>query len=123
MQITWFGHSCFRIDLAASHILIDPFLTGNSTFEDANIPFREVVRGVTHVALTHGHEDHSGDSVKVCKETGAPLLAVHELATYLAGKGVGGRFIWAPVAASSSGRTTGRPFITWATPPSFPTWD
>ena len=28
MQITWFGHSCFRIDTAKSSILIDPFLTG-----------------------------------------------------------------------------------------------
>jgi L-ascorbate metabolism protein UlaG (beta-lactamase superfamily) len=88
MQITWFGHSCFRIDTEASSILIDPFLTGNATFEDAGVPLREVVKGVTHVALTHGHEDHMGDTVRVCKETGAQLLAVHELATYLAGRGV-----------------------------------
>jgi L-ascorbate metabolism protein UlaG (beta-lactamase superfamily) len=43
---------------------------------------------VTHVALTHGHEDHSGDTVTICKEMSAQLLAVHELATYLAGQGV-----------------------------------
>jgi L-ascorbate metabolism protein UlaG (beta-lactamase superfamily) len=88
MKITWFGHSCFRVDAGRSNILIDPFLTGNSTFEDANIPFRQVVKGVTHVALTHGHEDHSGDAVRACKESDATLLAVHELATYLAAKGV-----------------------------------
>jgi L-ascorbate metabolism protein UlaG (beta-lactamase superfamily) len=88
MRITWFGHSCFRIDTGRSSILIDPFLTGNATFEDANVPFRQVVKGVTHVALTHGHEDHSGDTVRVCKETGAPLIAVHELATYLAAQGI-----------------------------------
>ena len=29
-----------------------------------------------------------GDTVRVCKETEAQLLAVHELATYLAGRGV-----------------------------------
>ena len=34
MQITWFGHSCFRIDTGKSSILIDPFLTGNPTFEE-----------------------------------------------------------------------------------------
>jgi L-ascorbate metabolism protein UlaG (beta-lactamase superfamily) len=33
MQITWFGHSCIRIDTAKSSILIDPFLSGNPTFE------------------------------------------------------------------------------------------
>ena len=88
MKITWFGHSCFRVELGASRILIDPFLTGNPTFEKAGIPEIDVVDGATHVALTHGHEDHLGDSVKICKETGATLLAVHELATYLAGHGV-----------------------------------
>jgi L-ascorbate metabolism protein UlaG (beta-lactamase superfamily) len=88
MQITWFGHSCFRIDTGASSILIDPFLTGNATFEEAGIPLHDAIKGVTHVALTHGHEDHTGDTVRVCKETDAQLLAVHELASYLAGRGV-----------------------------------
>ena len=88
MKLTWFGHSCFRIDTGASSILIDPFLTHNPTFEKAGISLAQAIEGVTHVALTHGHEDHTGDVVTVCKDTGAPLLAVHELATYLAGQGV-----------------------------------
>jgi L-ascorbate metabolism protein UlaG (beta-lactamase superfamily) len=88
MKITWFGHSCFRIETGSSSILIDPFLTGNATFEGAGIPLHEAIKGTTHVALTHGHEDHMGDTVRVCKETGAPLIAVHELATYLSAQGV-----------------------------------
>lgn len=88
MQITWFGHSCFRVELGASRILIDPFLTGNPTFERAGIAEIEAIDGTTHVALTHGHDDHVGDAVRICKETGAALIAVHELATYLAGHGV-----------------------------------
>lgn len=88
MQITWFGHSCFRIDTGKSRVLIDPFLTGNPTFGKAGIPLTRAIEGVTHVALTHGHEDHTGDVVTVCKDTGAPLLAVHELATYIGGQGV-----------------------------------
>src|SRR3990170_376945 len=62
MKITWFGHSCFRIDTGSTSILIDPFLTGNATFEEADIPLHKAARGVTHVALTHGHEDHTGDT-------------------------------------------------------------
>jgi len=88
MQITWFGHSCFRIDTGSSSILVDPFLTGNATLEKTAIPLHKAIEGTTHVALTHGHEDHAGDTVRICKETGAQLLAVHELATYLAGHGV-----------------------------------
>jgi L-ascorbate metabolism protein UlaG (beta-lactamase superfamily) len=56
MQITWFGHSCFRIKTGSSRILIDPFLTGNPTFEKAPIPLQKATGGATHVALTHGHE-------------------------------------------------------------------
>ena len=88
MQITWFGHSCFRIDTGKSSILIDPLLTGNPTFEDTGRTVRSAAKGVTHVALTHGHEDHTGDAVAICKETGAPLMAVFELAMHMASLGV-----------------------------------
>jgi L-ascorbate metabolism protein UlaG (beta-lactamase superfamily) len=88
MQITWFGHSCFRIDTAKSSILIDPLLTGNSTFESTGRSVHSVAEGVTHVALTHGHDDHTGDAVAICKETGAPLMAVFELAMHMASVGV-----------------------------------
>ena len=88
MKITWLGHSCFRIDTGKSSILIDPFLTGNPTFEDTGLTVHGATKGVTHVALTHGHDDHTGDAVKICKETGAPLLAVFELAMHMAGLGV-----------------------------------
>ena len=88
MQITWFGHSCFRIDTAKSSILIDPFLTGNQTFENTGRSVHSVAKGVTHVALTHGHEDHTGDAAGICKETGVPLMAVFELAMHMASLGV-----------------------------------
>jgi L-ascorbate metabolism protein UlaG (beta-lactamase superfamily) len=88
MKITWFGHSCFRIDTGKSSILIDPFLTGNATFEDAGLTVHGVTKGVTHVALTHGHDDHTGDALSICKQTGAHLLAVFELAMHMAGLGV-----------------------------------
>jgi L-ascorbate metabolism protein UlaG (beta-lactamase superfamily) len=88
MLITWFGHSCFRIDTGKSSILIDPFLTGNPTFEASGLTVPEVAKGVTHVALTHGHEDHTGDTVAICKETTIPLIAVYELALHMASLGV-----------------------------------
>jgi L-ascorbate metabolism protein UlaG (beta-lactamase superfamily) len=87
MKITWFGHSCFRIETAASTILIDPFLKGNPTFERSGISWDDAVRGVTHVALTHGHDDHVGDAGEICKLNNATLLAVYELALHVAEKG------------------------------------
>ena len=66
-------------------ILIDPFLSGNPKFKGT---VEEAAHGATHVVLTHGHDDHVGDAVEICKRTGATLVAVYELAMYLAGQGV-----------------------------------
>jgi L-ascorbate metabolism protein UlaG (beta-lactamase superfamily) len=87
MKITWYGHSCFRIETGASVVLIDPFLKGNPTFEKSGIGFETATRGVTHVAITHGHDDHIGDAGEICKATGAPLFATYELALHVKGKG------------------------------------
>lgn len=87
MKITWFGHSCFRIETGASVLMIDPFLKGNPTFEKSGVSFDMATKGVTHVALTHGHDDHVGDAGEICKAQGATLLAVYELALHVAGKG------------------------------------
>lgn len=88
MKITWYGHSCFRLEIASSVILIDPFLSGNPTFEATGRSVTDASAGVTHVALTHGHDDHVGDAAAICAETGATLIAVFELAMYLNAKGV-----------------------------------
>jgi len=87
MKITWFGHSCFRIETGSSVVLIDPFLKGNPTFEKSGIDWEVPVSGVTHVALTHGHDDHLGDTSEICKTTGATLFAVFELAMHVAAQG------------------------------------
>ncbi|MEW5963428.1 MAG: metal-dependent hydrolase [Pseudomonadota bacterium] len=87
MRITWYGHSCFRIETGRSVILIDPFLKGNPTFEAAGIAWDEATRGVTHVALTHGHDDHLGDAAEICTKRGAVLFANYELAMHVAGQG------------------------------------
>ncbi len=85
MKITWLGHAAFRIDTGSSVILIDPLLKANSRLKT---PFEEVTRGTTHVILTHGHDDHVGDTVEICKATGAALIATFEVCQWLNGKGV-----------------------------------
>lgn len=85
MQITWFGHSAFRLDFAGKAVLIDPFFTGNPAFVSDR---GAAIRGVTHIVLTHGHPDHVGDAVDISKATGAPVIANYDLCMWLAGKGL-----------------------------------
>lgn len=80
MKITWFGHSAFRLETGNSVVMIDPFLSGNPVFEGS---VEEASDGATHVALTHGHDDHIGDTVEICRNTGAALIAVFEICAHL----------------------------------------
>jgi L-ascorbate metabolism protein UlaG (beta-lactamase superfamily) len=85
MKLTWFGHSAFRVEFGAARILIDPFLSGNPTFKGDP---KKAAEGCTHVLLTHGHDDHVGDSAEICKATGAQLVGSFEVCMWLAGQGV-----------------------------------
>jgi L-ascorbate metabolism protein UlaG (beta-lactamase superfamily) len=85
MRLTWFGHSAFRLEFGDARILIDPFLSGNPSFKgDA----KQAASGVTHVLLTHGHNDHMGDAVPICKQNGAQAVGAAELCDWLSEQGV-----------------------------------
>jgi L-ascorbate metabolism protein UlaG (beta-lactamase superfamily) len=84
MKLTWYGHSAFRIEVGAAKILIDPFLSDNPSW---NKGWEEPAEGVTHVLLTHGHNDHVGDALAILKKTDAMLVANFEICNYLAGQG------------------------------------
>jgi L-ascorbate metabolism protein UlaG (beta-lactamase superfamily) len=85
MKITWFGHSAFRVAFGDAVIMIDPFLSGNPTFDGDAM---EAAAGCTHVLLTHGHNDHVGDALAILKATGAQLVSTYEVCVWLAGQGV-----------------------------------
>ena len=86
MKLTWYGHSAFRVETAKARILIDPFFTGNPSFDDS---LRGgAVEGLTHIALTHGHGDHVGDTLAIAKDTGATVICNFDLAQWLMCKGL-----------------------------------
>ncbi|MGR7996886.1 MULTISPECIES: metal-dependent hydrolase [unclassified Xanthobacter] len=92
MKITWFGHAAFRLDFAGKGVLIDPFYTGNPSF---NAGVENATRSATHILLTHGHSDHIGDTVSIVEDaadagTEIPVVTNPEVCAYLASKGCGG---------------------------------
>ena len=87
MKLTWLGHSAFRIEVKDAVILIDPFFTGNPGFP-AGLTVEQASAGVTHILLTHGHDDHIGDTVAIAKASGAQVTANFEICMWLSGKGI-----------------------------------
>jgi L-ascorbate metabolism protein UlaG (beta-lactamase superfamily) len=83
MDIRFLGHAAFTLSDGDTTVLIDPFLTGNPK---AAASSDEV--DATTILLTHGHADHIGDTVDIAKRTGAPVVAIVELANELGEEGV-----------------------------------
>jgi L-ascorbate metabolism protein UlaG (beta-lactamase superfamily) len=83
MDIRFLGHAAFSLSDGDTTVLIDPFLTGNPK---AAASADEV--DATTILLTHGHGDHIGDTVDIAKRTGAPVLAIIELANELGEEGL-----------------------------------
>jgi L-ascorbate metabolism protein UlaG (beta-lactamase superfamily) len=84
MKLIWFGHSAFRLDMDGAVVLFDPFLTGNPSFSG---DVGAATAGVTHILLTHGHDDHVGDAAEIARRTGAQVVANFEICMWLAGQG------------------------------------
>jgi L-ascorbate metabolism protein UlaG (beta-lactamase superfamily) len=85
MRVIWFGHSAFRVEFGAARILIDPFLSGNPTF---NGDAKQAAAEATHVLVTHGHNDHVGDAVTICKDNNAEAVGSAEVCDWLEAAGV-----------------------------------
>ncbi len=83
VTIIYYGHAAVKLAGAGANVLIDPWLS-NPLLQTPIAALGDV----SLILVTHGHGDHVGETVEIAQATGAPVAAIHELAQYLAGKGV-----------------------------------
>ena len=83
MKVTYHGHSVVKIETGGKTILIDPFITGNGL---TDLTVEDIKPDV--IILTHGHNDHVGDTVQLAKENDSLVIANDELSTYLSWQGL-----------------------------------
>jgi L-ascorbate metabolism protein UlaG (beta-lactamase superfamily) len=81
MKIIWLGHSGFRIETGEQVLLIDPWLRGNPSFDEAQ--FDAAVAGATHILVSHGHGDHASGAAEIAKATGAPVVGIYDWVTWI----------------------------------------
>jgi len=84
MNITYFGHSCFGVEVNNKHLLFDPFISSNELAKniDANTVKAD------YILISHGHFDHIADAVSIAKRTGAIVVCSWEIHEWLNKQGV-----------------------------------
>ncbi|MCP3030567.1 metal-dependent hydrolase [Halobacillus sp. A1] len=83
MQVSFHGHSVVKVEANGKTILIDPFISDNG---NTDLSADDVHADV--ILLTHGHNDHVGDTFDIAKRCDSQIVAPFELATYLGNKGL-----------------------------------
>jgi L-ascorbate metabolism protein UlaG (beta-lactamase superfamily) len=84
MKITYYGHSCFGIEINGKHLLFDPFITPNDLAR--NIDSKTV--SADYILISHGHSDHIADAVSIAQRTGAKVICNWEINEWLAKQGI-----------------------------------
>ncbi|WP_326911015.1 metal-dependent hydrolase [Sedimentibacter sp. MB31-C6] len=84
MKLTYLGHSVVVVKENDFKGIIDPFITGNPK---SNVSIDDL-NDITHIFVTHGHDDHLGDTIELANKTKALVIANHEICDYLSKLGL-----------------------------------
>ena len=80
MKLTYYGHSCFSVSTGGKILLFDPFITLN---ELANGLVEVDTIAADFILLSHGHQDHVADCVRIAARTGAKVICAWEIHEWL----------------------------------------
>ncbi len=84
LSITWYGHATFVVTSpGGKRNVFDPWLNGNP-----KAPANAKIDKADIICVSHGHSDHTTDVVPIARATGAPVVAIFELASWFGTKGI-----------------------------------
>ena len=84
MIVTYYGHSCFSVEVSGKTLLFDPFITPNplaASVDYANLR-------PDYILISHGHFDHVADVEATARLSGAILIGNYEVTQWFGGKGL-----------------------------------
>src|SRR6266511_3526221 len=92
VSLTWLGHAAFRFEsLGGKRVYVDPWLENPKCPDAEKEPER-----VDLIALTHGHDDHVGNTLELAEKFNCPVVALVELRGWLSTKGLSEEMSHAP---------------------------
>jgi len=82
MRIHYVGHSTFIVETSSHRLVIDPFFEQNPT---SRMKVKDI--SCDFILVSHGHDDHCADAVKLATRTGATIIANFEISEFFAKQG------------------------------------
>lgn len=83
MKITFYGHATIGIEIAGKHLIVDPFISGNSNAAHIDVN----VLKADYILLTHAHQDHILDVETIAKNNNSIIVSNWEITSYYGNKG------------------------------------
>lgn len=84
MKYTYYGQSCFAVQIKGKNILFDPFISGNPLAKDIDVNKIKA----DYILVSHGHQDHTLDLISIAKRTGAKVVSNFEIIGWLSKQGI-----------------------------------
>ncbi|MDF9797325.1 L-ascorbate metabolism protein UlaG (beta-lactamase superfamily) [Catalinimonas alkaloidigena] len=84
MKLSYYGHSCFAVEIKGKKLLFDPFITPNELAKDVDPEKVEA----DYILVSHGHQDHMADAMDIAKRTNAPIISNFEIVTWFGEQGI-----------------------------------
>ena len=79
MKLSYYGHSCFSVEIGGKSLLFDPFITPNELA--SHIKPDQIA--ADYILISHGHFDHIADAAEIAKRTDATLVSNYEIVAWL----------------------------------------
>lgn len=84
MKITYYGQSCFLLEIGENRILFDPFISPNELASSINV---DEIKA-DYILLSHGHQDHVHDAERIAKNNNSTIIATFEITNWYGEKGI-----------------------------------
>ena len=84
MNITYYGHSCFCVEIKGKKLLFDPFISPNKLAKNSDL--KEI--HADYILITHAHDDHLADAESLAHKTKAAVICNYEISVFLSKKGI-----------------------------------
>ena len=84
MKFTYYGHSCFAVEINGKNILFDPFISGNELAK--NIKINDI--SADYILVSHAHADHIADCIAIALRNNAKVIGSWEIHEWLNRQGI-----------------------------------